>query len=280
MSDCSGYTSDLEGGRLRTRAIVINGSGEAGKDSFVESAIRHLALLGYSASNHSSVDLVKEAAAVLGWDGAKNEKGRQFLSDLKDLSTSRYAGPMNYMSGLIKGLGHDFMFFHIREPQEIARFLEVNSGSLSLLVSRPGVQGFGNHADQNVAKHPYDFSIENAGTLADLDEKARVFVQELTGGILRAPRRVVLNRQKDCELEELRRLEQEIAYHGARSDIECFCASKAVSREPLLWWYDITTAGPVVEEGEWVTMAVRYLEMRGLLLRNPENPNQVRPLDA
>lgn len=78
---------------------------------------------------------------------------------------------------------------------------------------------------------------------------------------------------------ELRELERRIAYHAARSDIECSCASKVVSAKPRLWWYDLTTAGPEEEEIEWVTMAVRYLELCGLLLRNPENLNQVRPLD-
>jgi hypothetical protein len=80
-------------------------------------------------------------------------------------------------------------------------------------------------------------------------------------------------------MDELKQLEQEIAYHSARADIECGCASTVVSVEPRLWWYDVTTAGPEEEEIEWVTMAVRYLTLRGLLLVNPENSNQVRPLD-
>ena len=85
---------------------------------------------------------------------------------------------------------------------------------------------------------------------------------------------------EDSVYHELRQLEHRIAYHAARADIECFCASKVVSEEPRLWWYDITAAGPVEDEVEWVGMAVRYLELCGLLLREPENPNQVRPLDA
>lgn len=166
-----------------TRAIVINGAAGVGKDSFVEKAMHYLRSLGYTASNHSSVDQVKRAAVELGWDGVKDEVGRQFLSDLKDLSTRHYDGPLLYMTGLIEQFKYDFMFFHIREPLEIARFLEMHAGAVSVVVSRPGVQGFGNHADQNVANHPYDFIVNNRGSLAYLDEQARQFVVDLTGGV-------------------------------------------------------------------------------------------------
>lgn len=78
--------------------------------------------------------------------------------------------------------------------------------------------------------------------------------------------------------EEIRALERHIAYHGARADIETFCASRAVSAKPRLYWYDTATAESE-EANEFVTVAVRYLELRGLLERNPENPAQVRPLN-
>ncbi len=80
-------------------------------------------------------------------------------------------------------------------------------------------------------------------------------------------------------MSELRQLEQEIAYSSARSDIECYCTSENVGGVTPLWWYDITSAESD-EEQEWVTMAVRYLELRGLLLRHPENATLVRPLSA
>jgi len=79
-------------------------------------------------------------------------------------------------------------------------------------------------------------------------------------------------------MDELRRLEREIAYHAARSDIECMCQGEMVGQQSRLWLYDITSAESE-EETEWVAMAVRYLELRGLLLRDPENPVKVRPLD-
>lgn len=80
-------------------------------------------------------------------------------------------------------------------------------------------------------------------------------------------------------MDELRQLEQKIAYHAARSDIECMCKGQVASEDPLLWWYDTTTA-ETEEEKEFVAMAVRYLELREQLLRHPENAALVRPLNV
>jgi len=83
------------------------------------------------------------------------------------------------------------------------------------------------------------------------------------------------NERDTCELE---RLAHEIAYGAARSDIECYCEGQAEAGARLSWWYD-TTSAESSEEQEWVVMAVRYLELRGLLKRNPENAALVRPMD-
>ena len=85
-----------------------------------------------------------------------------------------------------------------------------------------------------------------------------------------------LDRGRDlCELE---RLAHEIAYSAAPSDIECYCEGQVETGERLSWWYD-TGSAESGEEQEWVAMAVRYLELRGLLKRNPENAALVRPMD-
>jgi hypothetical protein len=43
-------------------------------------------------------------------------------------------------------------------------------------------------------------------------------------------------------------------------------------------WYDIESAESG-EQQEYVTMAVRYLELRGLLKHHPDNASLVRPMD-
>jgi len=77
---------------------------------------------------------------------------------------------------------------------------------------------------------------------------------------------------------ELHQLEQAIAYSSARSDIECYCQGSRHSGPHIGVWYDITSPEPD-EAKEMVGAAVRYLELRELLKRHPENPFLVRPMD-
>jgi hypothetical protein len=72
---------------------------------------------------------------------------------------------------------------------------------------------------------------------------------------------------------ELRRLERALAYSAARSDIECCCTRAAADR-----WYDPNSAGN--EERESVDIAIRYLDLRGLIERSPEGWVRVREDDA
>lgn len=59
------------------------------KDTFVKMVSRQMdKTSNYMAvMNISSVDKVKEAAKIIGWNGGKEEKDRKFLSDLKELSS-------------------------------------------------------------------------------------------------------------------------------------------------------------------------------------------------
>lgn len=164
------------------KIVAVNGSGGSGKDTFLDYVLTKLWAKGFTASKHSSVDNVKEAAYYLGWDGVKDHKGRQFLSDLKDISTREYDGPATYMINLVGELDNNFMFFHIREPEEISKFLEnFYPISMAILVNREGIELFGNHADTNVKNHPYDFQIDNNGTLEELETQAELFVNYLIG---------------------------------------------------------------------------------------------------
>jgi len=79
--------------------------------------------------------------------------------------------------------------------------------------------------------------------------------------------------------EECRELEREIAYHAARSDIECICAGHYESGPGSPVWYDIQSPDNDDDMG-FVTQAVTYLLQRGLLKRHQENPDLVKPLDA
>lgn len=154
--------------------VVVNGAAGVGKDTFVEFAIDELAhCYGLKGKCISSVGAVKAAAKMLGWDGKKDITGRQFLSDLKDMSTLFYDGPMNYMKHEMEDC--DVAFLMIREPIEIDRFVFHYPGTMTILISRSGIERFDNHADAEVDEYGYTLRIDNDGSLDDLARKAKAF---------------------------------------------------------------------------------------------------------
>lgn len=158
--------------------IVINGLPRSGKDSFVNFCSEYLASKNISSFNISSVDRVKMAAYTLGWDGTKDQKGRKFLSDLKDLSTVNYNGPLNYMKSCIDENSKDVYFFMIREPSEIHKFVkEYPKHSITVCITRNNLQEFDNHADQNVYEYDYGVYIDNNKDIEDLQKEAIEFAE-------------------------------------------------------------------------------------------------------
>jgi hypothetical protein len=73
--------------------------------------------------------------------------------------------------------------------------------------------------------------------------------------------------------QECRTLAHEIADSCARSDVECHCHAQHHSGRYYGQWYDLTTLE--AEDVEIVGKSVRYLELRGLLKRHPEDRNLV-----
>ena len=77
------------------KILIINGPPGAGKDCFVNCIKSHSYLSEYFVYNFSTVDRIKAIAEQCGWDGYKDEKGRQLLSDLKDAFTNYNNLPYN-----------------------------------------------------------------------------------------------------------------------------------------------------------------------------------------
>ena len=170
------------------KIIVINGMPRAGKDQFVTYCQHHITWC----FNFSTVDFVKEVAAMCGWDGTKTPKNREFLAKLKDLLTLWGDVPFNKISRNIQlarmemeGYGFDpdkdgIVFIHCREPEEIAKFVrELNAKTL--LIRRPAVEDAeqSNAADSGVFAYEYDYTIDNSGSLAELEYKAIQFLEML-----------------------------------------------------------------------------------------------------
>ena len=181
---------------MKKQVFIINGSGGVGKDAFVNMVeIQSYKPMSYGiyvkntkVENYSSVAKVKKIAKIIGWDGAKTEKDRKFLSDLKLLTTEYNDMPLNDMKKFASNfMGKEesntakILFLHIREPEEIAKavkeFKEYNTKTV--LVKRDSVKHItSNMADENVYNYDYDIVVNNNGTLEDLKKKAEKFLND------------------------------------------------------------------------------------------------------
>ena len=159
--------------------IIINGYSGVGKDTFADKAIREFESNGIAASKFSSIDNVKSAMTLLGWNGERNAVSRQIMSDLKDMSTSKWNGPMRSMELYIKNSESRVIFLAIREPEEIGKFVDQFPGTKTLLIEKKGVSQYHNHADQGIRAYPYDEIIYNNSTLEALHISVTGYVSDI-----------------------------------------------------------------------------------------------------
>jgi hypothetical protein len=165
--------------------FILNGKAGSGKDTFVELQ-KAYAQQRYriKVRGISTVDKVKEAARLLGWDGVKVPSSRKFLSDLKDLSTKFCDGPAKYCYEVADTLeSNSWLYIHCREPDEIDKMqkvLQKRMQCFTVFIRRPGVEDVvSNHADLNVEKFNYDFYVDNNSTLEIFAKKACDFVDKI-----------------------------------------------------------------------------------------------------
>lgn len=169
---------------MKKQVYIINGKPQSGKDTFAEFVKEYAKKdYGLSVTNLSTVDKVKQAALMLGWDGVKDDKGRKFLSDLKALSSALYDGPLNYVINEVVNGDSSIYFVHCREPegiQQIANKLsELGIVEKTILIknSRSEQIEYNNDSDGNVYNFNYDITINNEGTLEEFKNIARLFAK-------------------------------------------------------------------------------------------------------
>ena len=166
------------------KVFVQNSVGGSGKDTWASLLNKYISTLKYSI-----VDLPKEAAKVLGWDGGKTEKDRRFLSDIMDLSTDYNDAPFKDVLSLVTDFKnskdydeHKVLIIDMRDPKDIARAVET-FGANTILIRNPNVKKIeSNHADRGVENYEYDYIIENDGTLELLERVAKLFVCDVICG--------------------------------------------------------------------------------------------------
>ena len=166
------------------KLIVINGSGGSGKDTLVQMC---QLIRPHKIYNISMIDAVKQQAESFGWNKDKDEKGRRFLSDLKDAWERYNDGPYDLIKyrielikkkELIKYSNTDdiIVFVHAREPNDIERLVK-DFNAFTLLIRRPSIEHtYGNHADDDVENWGYDMIYENIGDLEDMEVEAHMIL--------------------------------------------------------------------------------------------------------
>mgnify|MGYP000946296162 CR=1 FL=1 len=159
--------------------VIINGSGGCGKSTFCKLCEKHI-----KAKEISTVDKIKEAFKLIGWDGeTKTEEIRTGLSNLKDYSTEQFDHPFKYIkeqiNDFLSDAEYELLFVNSREPNEIKRFTK-KFNCITLHIINPNVKPItSNHADANTNNYNYDYTIYNNGTLKDFENQAQLFIKEI-----------------------------------------------------------------------------------------------------
>ena len=152
---------------MKKTVIVINGAGGVGKDTLCDLAAKH-----FKVKNISSITPIKNIAKDCGWGGEKDDKARKFLSDLKRTLVEYNDYPTTWAIGEYNDFlssDEEVMFVHIREAQEIEKFVKRTNGSAKTLLVRGGERmkktAYGNASDDLVEAYNYDFYYVNEKTL-------------------------------------------------------------------------------------------------------------------
>lgn len=187
--------------------VIINGCGGSGKDTFVDLCIKYGNQHKFNVINYSSVSSSKDIMEFVSsryldvFQSVSNKdfSYRDTLVDIKDYLDNRYNA---YLKDLYYELDSStkyskycdtLTFIHSREPKKIDRIIKYlkTCGSLMfsdrhdsigtiktlLVVGRTDPENFTNHADREVLDYNYDITIENTGTLDNLEQQAKKFMR-------------------------------------------------------------------------------------------------------
>jgi hypothetical protein len=153
--------------------IIINGKGGCGKDTLVNFVKTQIE----DTWNVSSIDPVKKIATQFGYDeNNKTDEWRKALSLMKEaFITVDYEEVTTYLfnkfTSFISGDYGDLMFVHVREPENIKKFIngtedidpEHTCKVYTVLIKRKDTDDkvYGNSSDDDVENYDYDYTFIN-----------------------------------------------------------------------------------------------------------------------
>ena len=165
---------------MKKAVIVINGRGGVGKDTLCDFAAKK-----YAVRNVSSITPIKALAAQCGWSGEKTDRARKFLSDLKALLIEYNDYPTKWAieeyQQFLKS-DEDVMFLHVREGEEIAKFVRETGGRAKTLLIRRAAHhtgAYGNASDDLVEEYDYDYVFDNDLPLAETEGAFLALLQRI-----------------------------------------------------------------------------------------------------
>ena len=167
---------------MEKHIVILNGNGGSGKDTFANLCGKYAKV-----KKCSTVDKIKEAASILGWNSSlkDDERSRKFLADFKTLLTNYNDFPFKELLTSIEEFKKDdneILFLFIREIPEIKRLLSINNQVKTLLITNKNTKFItSNDADKNVLNYNYDYVINNDGGKEELDKKALDFINIIRG---------------------------------------------------------------------------------------------------
>ena len=175
--------------------LIINGAPRSGKDTFINT-------LTWENSGKvircSSIDWIKQQALNLGWDGIKDAKGRQFLSDFKNACTNYADIPFKKIIGHILSSYNrylwkaDAVYFCtcVREPEEISKIVRwCNENKIPchpVLIRRKKAEqkaldeGFISSGDIQFLNYPYAHNIYNDGSIEDFINETKQLMEKVS----------------------------------------------------------------------------------------------------
>ena len=165
--------------------FVINGPGGVGKDTLCAMAAKH-----FRVRNVSSITPIKQIAAACGWQGEKTDRARKFLADLKSLTAEYNDFPSRWVLKEYEAFldsEDEILFVHIREGEEIKKFVDGTEGKAKTLLIRGGArfhrkkEKYGNAADDGVENYRYDFVFYNDRPLSETEGAFVAFLRRAMG---------------------------------------------------------------------------------------------------
>ena len=168
---------------MKKAVIVINGAGGVGKDTLCDAAATK-----YTTRNISTITPIKEIVALCGWSGAKDNKSRKFLSDMKRLCADYNDFPTNWAKAqfdIFLNTDEEILFVHIREAEEIAKFVAATGGIAKTLLVRGGERfsqrcgRYGNASDDDVENYSYDYYFNNDTSIEDATNRFIEFLASI-----------------------------------------------------------------------------------------------------